>query len=93
MAVAPCLLTIQNHLKTHTNCPHANDGVPRAQSGIWGNRSGAYDSVRTSQVISLNDLLKKEKKFSRLRDELTQQRRDLPWEKVAKEYVLIPAQL
>jgi predicted dithiol-disulfide oxidoreductase (DUF899 family) len=49
--------------------------------------------VRTSQVISLNDLLKKEKKFSRLRDELTQQRRDLPWEKAAKEYVLIPAQL
>jgi predicted dithiol-disulfide oxidoreductase (DUF899 family) len=32
------------------------------------------------------DLLRKEKEFSRLRDELTQQRRDLPWERVEKEY-------
>jgi predicted dithiol-disulfide oxidoreductase (DUF899 family) len=32
------------------------------------------------------ELLKKEKELSRLRDELTQQRRDLPWEKVEKEY-------
>lgn len=33
------------------------------------------------------ELLKKEKEFSRLRDELTQQRRDLPWELVQKEYI------
>ena len=33
------------------------------------------------------ELLKKEKEFTRLRDELTQQRRNLPWEKVEKEYV------
>lgn len=32
-------------------------------------------------------LLINEKEFSRLRDELSQQRRDLPWEKVEKEYV------
>lgn len=32
-------------------------------------------------------LLVKEKEFTRLRDELSQQRRDLPWEVVSKEYV------
>lgn len=31
--------------------------------------------------------LAKEKEFTRLRDELSQQRRDLPWEKVNKQYV------
>ena len=33
------------------------------------------------------ELLKKEKEFSRLRDELSRQRRALPWEKVEKNYV------
>ena len=32
-------------------------------------------------------LLVKEKEFTRLRDEFTQAQRDLPWEKVAKEYL------
>jgi predicted dithiol-disulfide oxidoreductase (DUF899 family) len=32
-------------------------------------------------------LLAKEKKFTRLRDELSQSRRDLPWEEVTKDYV------
>jgi predicted dithiol-disulfide oxidoreductase (DUF899 family) len=32
-------------------------------------------------------LLKKEKEFTKLRDELSEQRRDLPWEMVEKEYV------
>ncbi len=32
-------------------------------------------------------LLKKEKEFTRLRDALSQQRRDLPWEAVDKQYV------
>jgi predicted dithiol-disulfide oxidoreductase (DUF899 family) len=32
-------------------------------------------------------LLAKEKEFTRLRDELSQQRRDLPWERVEKPYV------
>ena len=33
------------------------------------------------------ELLAKEKQFTRLRDELSQQRRNLPWERVDKEYV------
>jgi predicted dithiol-disulfide oxidoreductase (DUF899 family) len=33
------------------------------------------------------ELLKKEKEFSKLRDELTRLRQGLPWEKVEKEYV------
>ena len=32
------------------------------------------------------ELLKKEKQFTQMRDELTKQRRNLPWEKVEKEY-------
>jgi len=31
--------------------------------------------------------LSKEKEFTRLRDELSRQRRELPWERVEKEYV------
>ena len=33
------------------------------------------------------ELLRKEKAFSRLRDELSAQRRELPWERVEKDYV------
>jgi predicted dithiol-disulfide oxidoreductase (DUF899 family) len=33
------------------------------------------------------ELLTKEKEFTRLRDELSRQRRELPWEKVEKQYV------
>ena len=32
-------------------------------------------------------LLAKEKEFTRLRDALSRQRRDLPWEAVTKDYV------
>ena len=46
------------------------------------------------RVVSHNDwlaarieLLAAEKEFTKLRDKLTQQRRDLPWERVEKEYV------
>jgi predicted dithiol-disulfide oxidoreductase (DUF899 family) len=38
-------------------------------------------------LAARQELLQKEKEFSRLRDELTQQRRDLPWERVEKEYM------
>ena len=38
-------------------------------------------------VTARKRLLVKEKQFSRLRDQLNQQRRDLPWVKVEKEYV------
>jgi predicted dithiol-disulfide oxidoreductase (DUF899 family) len=37
-------------------------------------------------VAARKELLKKEKEFSRLRDQLSQQRRELPWEKVEKAY-------
>ena len=43
--------------------------------------------VSSDQWLSARrQLLEKEKEFSRLRDELTQRRRDLPWEKVEKNY-------
>ncbi len=38
-------------------------------------------------VAARKELLRKEKEFSRLRDELSRQRRALPWEKVEKNYV------
>ena len=38
-------------------------------------------------LANRRELLKKEKEFTRLRDELSQQRRELPWEKVDKQYV------
>ena len=38
-------------------------------------------------LTARRELLAKEKEFSKLRDELTQARRDLPWERVEKEYV------
>jgi len=51
-------------------------------------------AMKPSKVVSpaewlaaRQDLLKKEKEFSRLRDELSQQRRELPWERVEKAYI------
>lgn len=38
-------------------------------------------------VLARKQLLEKEKEFTRLRDELARQRRELPWEKVEKGYV------
>jgi predicted dithiol-disulfide oxidoreductase (DUF899 family) len=38
-------------------------------------------------LAARTELLAKEKEFSRLRDELTEQRRRLPWEAVTKDYV------
>src|SRR5207248_1238423 len=37
------------------------------------------------------ELLAKEKEFTRLRDELSARRRELPWERVEKEYVFVGA--
>src|SRR5271167_3451545 len=43
--------------------------------------------VSPNQWISARkQLLAKEKEFTRLRDELSRQRRELPWEKVDKQY-------
>src|SRR5260370_6014715 len=38
-------------------------------------------------LAARKELLKNEKEFSKLRDELSRQRRELPWEKVEKAYV------
>jgi len=38
-------------------------------------------------LAARKELLRKEKEFSRLRDELSRQRRAMPWEKVEKQYV------
>ncbi len=38
-------------------------------------------------IESRQQFLAKEKEFTRLRDQLSQQRRDLPWERVDREYV------
>jgi predicted dithiol-disulfide oxidoreductase (DUF899 family) len=38
-------------------------------------------------LAARKELLKKEKEFSRLRDDLSRQRRELPWEKVEKAYL------
>ena len=38
-------------------------------------------------VAARKELLKKEKEFTRLRDEISRQRRELPWEKIEKQYV------
>lgn len=38
-------------------------------------------------VAARKELLAKEKEFTRLRDELSRKRREMPWEKVEKEYV------
>ncbi|HLG98647.1 MAG TPA: thioredoxin family protein [Bryobacteraceae bacterium] len=52
------------------------------------------DSTRNHKIVSEEDwiearkkLLVKEKEFTRLQDELNQERRDLPWVKVTKNYV------
>jgi predicted dithiol-disulfide oxidoreductase (DUF899 family) len=37
-------------------------------------------------LTARKELLRKEKEFSKLRDELSRQRRELPWEKVEKQY-------
>jgi len=42
---------------------------------------------RDQWLAARRDFLVKEKEFTRLRDELSSQRRELPWEKVEKDYV------
>src|SRR5277367_2855312 len=56
--------------------------------------ASAKNSISAPKVVSpaewtsaRKQLLKKEKAFSRLRDELSRERRELPWEKVEKQYV------
>jgi len=54
----------------------------------------ATSAAVSRKVVSHNEwlaartaFLKKEKEFTRLRDELSKQRRELPWEKLEKNYV------
>lgn len=42
-------------------------------------------------LAARKELLKKEKEYTRLRDELSRQRRELPWEKVEKKYMFAAA--
>jgi predicted dithiol-disulfide oxidoreductase (DUF899 family) len=51
-------------------------------------KQAEHKIVNSSEwVAARKELLKKEKEFTRLRDELSRQRRELPWEKVEKAYV------
>jgi len=42
---------------------------------------------REEWLVARKDLLAREKEFTRLRDQLNQQRRELPWVQVEKEYI------
>src|SRR6266852_8482687 len=42
---------------------------------------------REEWLVARKEHLVKEKEFTRLRDQLSQQRRELPWVKVEKEYI------
>ena len=42
---------------------------------------------REEWLIARKEHLAKEKEFTRLRDQLSQQRRELPWVKVDKDYI------
>src|SRR5271169_1515193 len=42
---------------------------------------------QTEWLAARKAFLQKEKEFTRLRDELSRQRRELPWEKVDKQYL------
>src|ERR1700674_894760 len=50
-------------------------------------RSTAKVVPQAEWVAARKELLTKEKEFTRLRDELSRQRRELPWEQVKKKYV------
>ncbi len=52
------------------------------------NRMAEHEIVsREEWVTARKELLKKEKEFTRLRDQLSAERRELPWVKVEKNYV------
>ena len=68
----------ESRMKSH-DCVH----VSTKSTGIKEHKIVSHEvwlSARTA-------LLAKEKEFTRLRDDLSQQRRELPWEVVSKDYV------
>jgi predicted dithiol-disulfide oxidoreductase (DUF899 family) len=51
-------------------------------------RLSAHEIVsRTDWLVARKDLLKREKELTRLRDQLSVERRALPWVEIDKEYV------
>ncbi len=58
-------------------------GINMAQSKIENPKIVSRDEW----LVARENYLRKEKEFTRLRDELSSHRRDLPWVKVEKEYV------
>jgi predicted dithiol-disulfide oxidoreductase (DUF899 family) len=56
-------------------------------------RSGASDAMTTHEVVSKSEwveagkrFLAKEKKFTRMRDQLSAERRAPPWQRIDKDY-------
>ncbi len=49
--------------------------------------SRGSSKVAIARLLKHDEHLAKEKEFTRLRDQLSQQRRDLPWERVDKECI------
>ena len=56
-------------------------------STVTGRRESPKVVSQAAWLAARKELLTKEKEFTRLRDELSRQRQELPWEKVEKEYV------
>src|SRR5436305_15186917 len=52
-----------------------------------GQLSDHENVSRTDWLVARQDLLKREKELTRLRDQLSAERRALPWVKIDKEYV------
>ncbi len=74
---AGCLGALANLMQYGTAAPNKTPGNVKDHKVV-----PAEDWLKTRK-----ELLAKEKEFTRLRDELTQIRRDMPWEKVEKNYV------
>jgi predicted dithiol-disulfide oxidoreductase (DUF899 family) len=63
-----------------------DQGEETVQKTTEGGIQGHAVVSHQQWLAARTDLLAKEKKFTRLRDELSRQRRALPWEKVEKTY-------
>src|SRR6516165_2369619 len=71
-------------MRVKCSCRHLHR--PRLQSGKKEQTMHAVVS-HEDWIKARTELLKKEKELTHLREELAEQRRALPWEKVEKEYV------
>ena len=75
------MLGVRRGRATPTN--PKEDGMATQSSPIQNPRVVSHEQWVTERVA----FLAKEKELTRLRDELSRQRRELPWEKVTKSYV------